>query len=123
MFGFACGSELSRSPRAVSRRPLGVGEVVELAAADDNVVARAVQGGLGLGLAERQIIAVRKRMFAFIIPMGWEGAQEMSACATVEEYDVDACPYESGKARRGCRAACRIVCVLFSRPPRHRRPV
>ena len=51
MFGFACGSELSRPPRAVSRRPLGVGVVVELAAADDNVAARAVQGGLGLGLA------------------------------------------------------------------------
>ena len=72
MFGFACGSELSRPPRAVSRRPLGVGVVVELAAADDNEAARAVQGGLGLGLSERRIIAVRKRMFAFIIPL-WVG--------------------------------------------------
>ena len=48
MFGFACGSELSRPPRAVSRRPLGVVVVVELAAADDIVAARAVQGVLGL---------------------------------------------------------------------------
>ena len=53
----------------MSRRPLGVGVVVELAAADDNVAARAVQGGLGWGLAERRNIAVRKRMFAFIIPL------------------------------------------------------
>ena len=72
MFGFACGSELSRPPRAVSRRPLGIDVVVELAASDDIVAARAVQGGLGLGLAERRIIAVRKRMFAFIIPL-WVG--------------------------------------------------
>ena len=69
MFGFACGSELSRPPRAVSRRPLGVDVVVELAAADDIVAARAVQGGLGLGLVVRRNIAVRKRMFAFIIPL------------------------------------------------------
>ena len=72
MFGFACGSELSRPPRAVRRRPLGVDVVVELAAADNIVAARAVQGGLGLGLADRRNIAVRKRMFAFIIPL-WVG--------------------------------------------------
>ena len=54
MFGFACGSELSRPPRAVRRRPLGVDVVVELAAADNIVAARAVQGGLGLGLAVRR---------------------------------------------------------------------
>ena len=75
MFRFACGSELSRPPRTVSRRPLGVDVEVEHAAKDDIMAARAVQGVLGLGLAERRIIAVRKRMFAFIIPL-WVGRSE-----------------------------------------------
>ena len=75
------------------------------------------QADEGLGLAERRIIAVRKRMFAFIIPL-WVGRSAGNVGS--RRSGVDACPYESGKATRGCRAACRIVCVLFSRPPRHR---
>ena len=55
MFG-SIRSELSRPPRAVSRRPLGVDVVVELAAADDIVAARAVQGGSGLGLAVAEMM-------------------------------------------------------------------
>ena len=51
MFRFACGSELSRPPRAVFRRTLGVDVEVEHAAADDLVETRTAHWGLGLGLA------------------------------------------------------------------------